>query len=47
MEVLRLANKALSDDDIRRILGRDIKILKYSDLDELKDLDELLPNPTD
>ncbi len=47
MEVLRLVNKALSDDDIRRILGRDIKILKYSDLDEFRDLDELLPNPTD
>ena len=46
MEVLRLVNKALSDDDIRRILGRDIKILKYSDLGELKDLGELLPNPT-
>ena len=47
MEVLRLVNKALSDDDIRRILGRDIKFLKYSDLDEFKDPDELLPNPKD
>ncbi len=45
MEVLRLVNKALSDDDIRHILGRGIKILKYSDLGEVKDLDELLPDP--
>ena len=27
-------------------MRRDIKILKYSDLDEYKDLDELLPEPT-
>lgn len=47
MEVLKMIHKALSDDDIRRILGRDVKILKYSDLDEFQDLDELLPNPLD
>ena len=47
MEALGLIHRALSDDDIRKILGREAKILKYSDLDELLDLGELLPSPTD
>ena len=49
MEVLRLRLKALSDDDIRGILGagcQGIKV-KHSVLDEFQDLDEPLLDPTD
>ena len=45
--LLKLVHKPLSDDDLRRVLGDDLKILKYSDLDNYNDLDELLPNPVD
>jgi hypothetical protein len=37
----------LSDDDIRTILGSDTKILKYSELSEYSNLNELLPRPID
>ena len=45
--ILKIVHKALSDEDLRKILGNDLKILKYSDLDNYNDLDELLPNPVD
>ena len=45
--LLKLVHKPLSDDDLRRVLGEDLKIIKYSDLDNYNDLDELLPNPVD
>ena len=45
--ILKIINKALSDEDLRKILGSDLKILKYSDIDNYNDLDELLPNPVD
>ena len=40
MSLLKLIHKALSDSDIRKILGHSTKIIKYSE-------HELLPNPTD
>ena len=31
MSIVKLIHKALSDSDIRKILGHDTKIIKYSD----------------
>ena len=45
--ILKRVNKALSDADLRTILGDDLKIIKYSELDSYSDLDELLPNELD
>ena len=47
MDVLRLINKALSDEDIQRILGGDAKIIKNSKLSHLYDIDQLLPGDKD
>ncbi len=47
MDVVRLINKALSYEDIQRILGGDAKIIKYSELGSLCDIDQLLPNQKD
>jgi hypothetical protein len=47
MEVVSLIHKPLSDDDIRKILGSEAKIIKYSELDDLSDIDQLLPNDKD
>ena len=47
MEIARLINKPLSDADIRKILGSDTKIIKYSELDCLYDIDQLLTNDKD
>jgi hypothetical protein len=47
MSVLSLIHKPLSDDDLRRILGARLKIVKYSYLDTLDDLNQLLPQPLD
>ena len=47
MSVLKLIHKSLSDADLRHLLGNDFKILKYSQLSEISDLDELLPKPLD
>ncbi len=44
MDVVRLINKALSDEDIQRILGDDAKIIKYSELGNLYGIDLLLPD---
>jgi hypothetical protein len=41
MEILRLISKLLSDADIRRILGNDTKIIKYAELANLYDIDQL------
>lgn len=35
---------SLSDDDLRSILGDDLRIIKYADLDNFKSLNELLPH---
>ena len=42
MDIIRLINKALSDEDIGTILGADAKIIRYSELSHISDLDELL-----
>jgi hypothetical protein len=47
MDALKLINKALSDEDIQRILGGDAKIIKYSELGHLYDIDQLLTNDKD
>ena len=47
MDVLKLVNKALSDQDIQTILGPDTKIIRYSELRHINDLDDLLTNDTD
>ena len=47
MSVLRLIHRPLSDDDLRHILGNDIKIIKYAQLSEYDELETLLPNAVD
>ena len=47
MSLLRLIHHPLSDDDLRKLLGPKLKIVKYSQLDSLTDLNQLLPNPVD
>ena len=47
MAILRLVHKALSDDDIENILGADAKIIRYSELRHIDDLDGLLSNDMD
>ena len=47
MEITRLIHKPLSDADIQKILGPDAKIIKYSELGDLYDIDQLLPNEKD
>ena len=41
MDVIKLINKALSDEDIATVLGADTKIIRYSELRHIDDLDEL------
>ena len=47
MSIVKLIHKALSDSDIRKILGHETKIIKYSELARFTNLNELLPNPLD
>ena len=47
MDIIKLVHKALSDSDIRAILGENTKIIKYSELSSYRDLDDLLPNLLD
>ncbi len=47
MNVVRLINTALSDEDIQRILGGDAKIMKSAELGNLDDIDQLLPMKKD
>ena len=47
MDIIKLVHKALSDSDIRAILGENTKIIKYSELSGYKDLDDLRPNLLD
>ncbi len=41
MNILRLINKALSDEDIQRILRGDAKIIKHAELGNLYDIDQI------
>ena len=45
--IIKLIATPLGDDDIRKILGNETKIIKYSELSKFNDLDELLPNEKD
>ena len=47
MDVIKLINKALSDEDIGTVLGADTKIIRYSLLRRIDDLDELLTKDLD
>ena len=47
MDVIRLIHKALSDEDIGTILGAYAKIIRYSELSHIDDLDELLTKDLD
>ena len=47
MDVIRLVHKALSDDDIGTILGADAKIIRYSALIHIDDLEDLLTQDMD
>ncbi len=47
MDVIKLINKALSDEDIGTVLGTDANIIRYSELSHISDLDELLPKDLD
>ena len=47
MSIIKLIHKALSDTDIRKILGQDTKIIKYAELSQFTDLDQLLQKPED
>ena len=41
MDVIRLIHKALNDQDMGTILGTDGKIIRYSELRRMTDLDQL------
>ncbi len=47
MDVVRLINETLSNEDVQRILGRDAEIIDYSELGYLCDIDQLLPGEND
>ncbi len=47
MDVIKLINKGLSDEDIGTVLGADTKITRYSELRHIDDLDELLTKEID
>ena len=47
MSIAKIIHRALSDTDLRRILGRDMKIIKDSELSKFNELNELLPNEKD
>ena len=47
IDIVRLINKALSDGDIQRSLGGDAKIIKYAELGNLYDIDQLLSDEKD
>ena len=47
MQVIETVHRALSDKDIRDILGDKSKILKYSELSQYSSLSELLPELID
>ena len=46
-DVKELIESPMSDGDLRKILGKDLKIIRYSDLAHLRSLAQLLPRPKD
>ena len=47
MDIIKTVHKALSDKDIRQILGDTCKIIKYSELSKYNTLSEFLPELLD
>ncbi len=47
MDVVRLIDKGLSDQDSQRMLGGGTKIIKYSESGNLYDIDRMLPGEKD
>ena len=47
MDVIKLINKALNDEEIGTALGADDKIPRYSELRHIYDLDDLLTKEID
>ncbi len=43
MDVVRFIHETLSDKDIQRVLGGDAKTMKYSELENIYDIDQLSP----
>ena len=46
-DVKELIESPMSDGDLRKILGKDLKIIRYSELAPLRSLEQLLPRPKD
>ena len=46
-DVKEVIESPMSDGDLRKILGKDLKIIRYSDLARLRSLEQLLPRPKD
>ena len=46
-KINNILHKALSDADLRTILGKDTKIIKYSELSKYDNIEQLLPRPND
>ena len=47
LNIIQTVHKALSDSDIKHILGSDCKIIKYSELSKYNSLEELVPKLID
>jgi hypothetical protein len=45
--ITKIEEYSLSDSDIRRVLGRNCKIIEYHELSGVRSLEELLPKPID
>jgi hypothetical protein len=43
----KLVKHPLSDTEIKRILGKETKIIMYPDLSKYSSIEQLLPNPND
>ena len=46
-KVNKLVHKALSDEELKVILGKNLKIQMYPDLAKYTTIEQLLPNPND
>ena len=46
-EIINIIHKPLSDDELRRVVGRDTKIMKYSELSKYDTIEQLLTKPYD
>ena len=44
-DVKELIESPMSVGDLRKILGKDLKIIRYSELAPLRSLEQLLPRP--